>query len=109
MKLSGTPSNLHACWDDALGTANDDHAAAIAAAHKLKAPTATLAKITDEAFWIDESFQAAKTHSYKQPIGVGDGPFTASTAYTHATAALARKRVALAGARLAHALTDALK
>jgi hypothetical protein len=108
VKLSGTPDNLHAFWDDALGTANEDAAAAIAAAHKLTPPTQKLAQITDEAIWIDESFQAAKSHAYKSPIGVGEGPFTVDAAYTHATEALARKRVALAGARLARLLTDAL-
>jgi hypothetical protein len=109
VKLSAAPGNLHAFWDDALGTANNDRAAAIAAAHKLTPPPTKLAKITDEAIWINESFEAAKTHSYKEPIGVGEGPFTVTTAYTQATAAFARKRVALAGARLARVLTDALK
>lgn len=108
VKLSGKPDNLHGFWDDSLGT-DDDPAAAIAAAHKLTAPPAAKAKLTDEAIWIDESFQAAKTHSYKTPIGPGEGPWTVNATYTHATEALARKRVALAGARLAHLLTDALK
>lgn len=109
VKLTGEPADLHALWDDLLGTADDDPAAAIAAAHDLTPPAVALAKVTDEAVWIDESFEAAKTHAYKPPIGVGEGPFTVNDAYTKAARALARKRVALAGARLARLLTDALE
>jgi hypothetical protein len=108
VKLSGDPAHLHTFWDDLLGTA-DDHDSAIAVAHNLTPPAATLAKVTDEAVWIDESFEAAKTHAYKAPIGGGDGPYTVTAAYTNSARALARKRVALAGARLARLLTDALK
>jgi hypothetical protein len=108
VKLSGDPAHLHTFWDDLLGTAGD-HDAAIAAAHGLTAPSTTLAKVTDEAVWIDESFEAAKAHAYKAPIGGGDGPYAVTAAYTNSARALARKRVALAGARLARLLTDALK
>jgi hypothetical protein len=109
VKLSGTPANLHAFWDDALGPASGDAAAALAAARKLPPPPAGQAKETSVATWIDESFQAAKTHVYRTPIDVGAGPFTVDTTYTNAAEALARKRAALAGARLAHLLTAALK
>lgn len=109
VKLTGEPGDLHTFWDDLVGTADNDPAAAIAAAHNLKPPAVTLAKVTDEAVWIDESFEAAKAHAYKEPIGVGQGPFTVSASYRQAAVALARKRVALAGARLARLLTAALE
>jgi hypothetical protein len=109
VKLSGTPANLHAFWDDALGPADGDAGAAIAAARKLTPPSASLAKVSNVATWIDESVQAAKTHVYRAPIDAGPGPFTVDATYAHAAEALARKRAALAGARLAHLLTAALK
>jgi hypothetical protein len=109
VKLAGTPANLHAFWDDALGPKDGDAAAAIAAARKLPEPAASQAKVTNEAKWIDESFEAAKTHVYKAPIDVGAGPFTVDAPYSNAAEALARKRAALAGARLANLLTAALK
>jgi len=109
VKLTEQPGNLHLFWDELLGTGDGSAATAIAAAHKLTPPAVALAKVTDEAVWIDESFEAAKAHAYKEPIGVGDGPFTLNATYTKAAKALARKRVALAGARLARLLTDALE
>jgi hypothetical protein len=109
VRLEGDAKTLHKFWDGLLGTANGDRAAAIAAARSLKPPPASLAKVQDEAIWIDESFEAARTHVYKDPVGVGPGPFTVNAAYTHAGEAVARKRAALAGARLARLLTDALK
>ena len=109
VKLSGPPGQLHAFWDDLLGTANTDPAAAIDAARKLKPPSTKPAKVINVAAWIDQSVEAAKTHVYTEPIGVGEGPFTVDATYTRAAEAVAQKRVALAGARLAQLLTDALE
>jgi hypothetical protein len=109
VKLTGDPSNLHAFWDNLLGTANTDRAAAVAAAKKLKPPPIAQATVADEAVWIEEGVEAAKTHVYAAPIGVGEGPFTVDAAYDSAAEALARKRAALASARLARLLTDALR
>jgi hypothetical protein len=110
VKLSEPPGQLHAFWDNLLGTANNtDPTAAIEAAQTLKPPPAKLARVANETAWIDESVEAAKTHVYKEPIGVGEGPFTIDATYTRAAEALARKRVALAGARLAHLLTASLQ
>jgi hypothetical protein len=109
VKLAGDPNTLHKFWDDLLGTANADRDAAMAAAQDLPPPPARLAKVRDEAVWIDEGVEVAKTHAYRAPIGVGEGPFTLDAAYAHAAKAVARKRAALAGARLARVLTDALE
>lgn len=99
---------LHAFWDDLIGTSNSP-TAAIKAAGKIKAAPANQAAISDEAKWIDESFQAAKKNAYAAPIGVGGGPFALDQAYKTAAKRLARQRVALAGARLANLINDALK
>jgi hypothetical protein len=109
VKLTGDPSTLHALWDNLLGTANTDRAAAVAAARKLQPPPATLATVTDEAAWIDEGVAIAKSRAYVDPIGVGEGPFTVNAAYTQSAEAAARTRAALAAARLARLLIDALE
>jgi hypothetical protein len=100
-------NELHAFWDNTLGTGQDP-AAAVKKAATLKSANPALASISDEAVWIDESFQAAKDSVYVSPVGVGAGPFSLDTQYrTHARTVNA-KRVALAGARLANLLNEAL-
>ena len=108
----GCPSQLHGFWDGLPGSAPTTEAAiapAIAAAKKLpKAPAAAAAKL-DEKVWIDEGVQSAKQNAYRPPIGAGLGPFTLTSAYQSAAKAVARTRVALAGARLAKLLNKELK
>jgi hypothetical protein len=43
------------------------------------------------------------------PIGLGTGPFVITNGYRNAARALAKKRVALAGARLANILNQELR
>jgi len=109
VKLNGDPSTLHGFWDNLLGTANTDRAAAVAAARKLEPPPASLATVNDEAAWIDEGVEIAKSRAYVDPIGVGEGPFAVNAAYAQSAAAVARTRAALAAARLARLLSDALR
>jgi hypothetical protein len=53
---------------------------------------------------------AAKQTFYKNPpIGAGAGPFTLTQAYKTAARNLAKKRIALAGARLAKILNEELR
>ena len=100
---------LHSFWDGLLGTSRDA-AVAVGVGQGLAAAPAAMANNLDASAWIDESFKAAKSTSYKQPpIGVGTGPFTITTVYRTAARTLARKRVALAGARLANILNAELK
>jgi hypothetical protein len=99
---------LHAFWDDVLGTSKSP-ADAQNLAEAIPAADDTLAAISDEAVWINESFEFAKDSVYIAPIGVGKGPFTLDKAYQDAARDLATKRVALAGARLANLLSEALK
>jgi hypothetical protein len=99
---------LHAFWDDILGT-SDSPTDALAVADALPPAPAQLADLMDTAKWIDESFQSARQSVYVTPIGLGKGPFNITPAYRGAALALARKRVALAGARLANILNNELK
>ena len=59
--------------------------------------------------WIDESFADAMSKVYASPIEEGDGPFELTAAYRDAAKQEARKRIALAGARLANVLNGELK
>jgi hypothetical protein len=54
-------------------------------------------------------FELAKSDVYVSPIKNTDGPFTLTKAYRDNVLKVAKKRVALAGARLAKLLDAALK
>ena len=101
-------SELHALWNDILGTRTDPESA-IKKAAKLEAPDPRLAAVKNEQTWINESFRAAKTSVYTDAIGVGAGPFIVDAEYRKQARAVAAERVALAGARLANLLNAALK
>lgn len=101
--------NLHAFWDNLLGTEKSP-AAAAQAARALPSPDPALASKADAAVWVTESFQFAKTAVYiDPPIGPGLGQFTITPAYQSASQDLAKQRIALAGARLAKILNEELK
>jgi len=108
VKLDCSKCELHAFWDDLLGTTSS-LSAVVKAAKKLPKADATLAAKSDEKDWIAESFQEAQQTVYSAPITVGDGPFTLTPPYKKAAAKLAKQRVALAGARLANLLNAELK
>ncbi|HEY6329081.1 MAG TPA: S1/P1 nuclease [Blastocatellia bacterium] len=110
VKLTPPPPNeLHAFWDDLLGT-GDGPIAAIAAGKRLPAPNRALVQNMDVAAWVKESFEYARTRVYvNPPIGPGTGPFTITLQYRAAAFALAQQRVSLAGARLARILNNELK
>lgn len=100
--------NLHAFWDNLLGTEKSPDAAA-QAANGLPSANPALASKSDAASWVAEGFQAAKESVYVPPIGPGLGPFTMTQAYQSASQALAKQRIALAGARLAKILNEELE
>ena len=102
-------NELHAFWDDVLGTSKTV-SSAITVAKTLPAPDATLAAKSDARDWVAESFDAAKETAYEAPpIGPGDGPFQLTASYKTAAKKVAQERVALAGARLANLLNMELK
>jgi hypothetical protein len=112
VKCTGCATELHAFWDDALGTGKTAQAViqpVIKAAKALAAADSTLAAKSDEKIWIAESFQAAQDTVYQPPVVAGDGPFTLTTAYKNKAKTLAKQRIALAGARLANLINTELK
>jgi hypothetical protein len=106
--LDCSKCELHAFWDDLLGT-QSKLKSVMNAAKKLPKADATLAAKSDEKFWIAESFAESKSKVYAAPISAGDGPYTLTSAYKKAAGKLAKQRVALAGARLANLLNSELK
>ena len=104
----GCNTELHAIWDNLLGTSSDINLA-VTTGKGLPAPNATAAAKADAAIWVQESFDAAKSHVYVDPILDGARPFTLTAAYKSSAKTLARKRVALAGTRLANLLNGELK
>ena len=59
--------------------------------------------------WVAEGVQNAKDSVYTGPVGAGAGPFSLTDDYKTAAKALAKKQVALVGARLANLLNSELK
>jgi hypothetical protein len=108
VKLSCTSCELHAFWDDLLGTSNNLKTV-VKAARKLPAAEAALAAKSDEKDWIAESFTESQQTVYAAPIAAGNGPFTLTTMYKENAGKLAKVRVELAGARLANLLNTELK
>jgi len=110
--LVGKPNELHAYWDNLLGTGStQDFAKAVAAAKKLAAASPSAAAKTHESVWVKESFAMAKRSVYKAPIGDGTGPYTIdpTSKYAKSALALGKKRVALAGERLGNLINVELK
>jgi hypothetical protein len=106
------PPNLHAFWDDLVGTAKTIPEAIKSvsdAARTLPKATQGMAAKLDSADWIEESFRAAQDTAYRSPIGHDNGPFSLTEAYQRDAEAVALARVALAGARLAGVLNLELK
>ena len=99
---------LHAFWDNVLGTSKTP-ADAIAAAARLPAAAAAAAAVTDESVWIQESFDAARQFAYAPPVGPGAGPYQLDAAYKNNARTEAQARVALAGARLAGLINSNLQ
>jgi hypothetical protein len=103
----GPPNELHAFLDDIEGSGYAT-APAWAAAKKLAKAPKPPAAVLDVGVWTAEGLDLAQTSIYVTPIGVGPGPFTVNTAYQRDVSDLGKRRIALAGARLATLLNDAL-
>lgn len=101
----GPPANLHAFYDDVTGSSYSSAAASSAAA-KLPEASESKAALLDEKVWIQEGLELAQRNVYVKPIGIGRGPFAITKDYQRKALQLGRRRVALAGARLANLLND---
>jgi hypothetical protein len=101
----GPPHELHAFIDDITGSSYCLAEVDASIAGLPKPTQAQLANL-DEASWVAEGAALAQSAVYIAPIGVGDGPFTIDDSYQSSVLALGKRRIALAGARLAALLND---
>jgi hypothetical protein len=117
VKLSGTPNELHAEWDDILGDSTcypagkvpnclyQDALLAQTAAKTLKTPKGTTAADIATADWVAESVKAAKQDVYLDPpIGPALGPYKLTDAYITNALTVSKLRIRLAGVRLANVI-----
>ncbi|HEX7638373.1 MAG TPA: S1/P1 nuclease [Burkholderiaceae bacterium] len=101
------PGELHAVWDDILGTSTSA-GAAISYAATLAIPTGASVRATDDV-WAAESLRMAEKDAY---AGIGSettGTHRLSASYLARARADARRRVALAGARLSYLIQQNLR
>jgi S1/P1 Nuclease len=99
---------LHAYWDNLPGIEKRAIVAIRRAAH-LPTPDPRVAAIDDVGRWVRESFLIAQNSVYIPPIGDGPGPWFIDRPYQSIAHRVARERLALAGARLAHVLNETLR
>ena len=101
-------AELHAFWDSLLGS-DDDTRKVYDLANSLPEANPVLASDDTAEDWVKEGFDYARKVAYDVPIGDGRGPYKLTESYKHEAKTLAKKRVALAGARLSRLLNDNLK
>ena len=101
-------NELHAFWDNALGTSNKP-VNARKFAHYLPTADAQRVAVRDEVVWIQESFNVAKESVYVDPIGSGSGPYALTPEYRANARKVAKERAAPASARLARLINSALQ
>ena len=108
VKLDCAQCELHLYWDGLLGGGNDLKSV-IEGARRLPQAKSSLAAKSEAEAWAAESFADAEQAVYVPPVGPGNGPFALSPAYRKKARDLGRRRVALAGARLARVLNQELR
>jgi S1/P1 Nuclease len=103
-------AELHAYWDDILGTANLPAALTLGAQLNAR-PKPTGANIGDVHAWVQDGFQLAKDDVYQPPISddePGSSVGVPDKAYHASAKTVAESQVLLAGYRLAGVLNQAL-
>lgn len=99
---------LHAFWDDLLGGRGTPEKAIAAAERTLGGLRAAPPADLDPAAWFEEGETLARRWIYTEAIGDGPGPFVLDEAYRRAARDVADRRAAVAAARLAGLLNEAL-
>lgn len=99
---------LHAFWDDVLGT-SESAMSAIKRAQQLEDAPLSAVAITDPHIWAQEGLSISKSSVYASPIGDGAGPFTLDDGYKATAKSIAEERAAIAGARLAKLINSSLR
>jgi S1/P1 nuclease len=108
---TGETINLHAYWDRMFGGYSTPRGAILDATARdglVHVPIdPALAAISDPEVWLTESFDAAKTIAYAEPVLSMQEPIELTRAYETAARGAARIRAALAARRLANLLNQA--
>ncbi|WP_407114768.1 S1/P1 nuclease [Bradyrhizobium sp. LMG 9283] len=110
---TGEPVALHAYWDSLFGGYVSPYGAIFDADAReglaSLAVNEVAAKIADPQKWIDESAELAKQYAYAAPVSLGDNPVLLTRDYETNVRNIARSQAALAAARLANLINNALK
>ncbi len=104
---------LHAYWDRIFGGYASPFGAVFDASDKdglasIKVNKAS-AQISDPEIWIQESAELARQYAYASPVSLGTNPVLLSRDYETNARNIARSQAALAAARLANLINNALK
>ena len=110
---SGETLALHAYWDSVFGGYVSPYGAIFDADAKDGiadlSVNETAAKVSDQQAWIQESVELAKQYAYAPPISLGNNPVLLTREYETNTRNIARSQAALAAARLANLINNALR
>jgi hypothetical protein len=110
---TGEVMALHAYWDSRFGGYVSPFGAVFDADEKdgladLKVNDAA-AKILDAQKWIEESVELAKQYAYAAPVSLGKNPVMLTRDYETNARNISRSQTALAAARLANIINNALR
>jgi hypothetical protein len=110
---TGEKIALHAYWDRLLGSYSTPEGAIqdalISDDTKLPDPDPTLAMNANPDDWFTESEKLAEANAYAEPVKSGTQPYMLDRQYETNARNIARQQAALAGARLANLINEALK
>ena len=110
---TGETIALHAYWDRLLGSYSTPEGAIMDALidgdMRLPEPDAALAAEANPDDWFRESEKLAEDVAYAEPVKSGMQPYVLDRQYETKARNLARQQAALAGARLANLINEALK
>ncbi|MGY8665418.1 S1/P1 nuclease [Bradyrhizobium sp. UFLA05-109] len=110
---SGWSMALHAYWDAIFGGYSSPYGAIFDADDKDGLSSVGVsqaeAQIADPAVWAQESADLAKQFAYAPPVSAGKNPVFLTREYETSAKNVARARAALAAARLANLIDNALK
>jgi len=110
---TGETISLHAYWDRLLGNYSTSEGAiqdALIDDHtKLPDPDPARAWNADPDEWLRESEKLAEDVAYAEPVRSGLQPYILDRQYETSARSIARQQAALAGARLANLINEALK
>ncbi|MCP4620656.1 MAG: S1/P1 nuclease [Bradyrhizobium sp.] len=110
---TGQTVALHAYWDSLFGGYVSPYGAVFDADDRdglaSLAVNDVAAKVADPQKWIEESAELAKQYAYASPVSLGKNPVFLTRDYETNARNIARSQAALAAARLANLINNALR